>query len=138
MITSRRNSAMKSQNNGTHVWLVAPVTVAAIVLAGCGASDDAATPRGMGRPSPPRTKRPGSETTQPTSGATQADPAGSQSDPITAQPNPVVTRPGSRTAPPGLPAQSEEQWRQAMVKTPLPKPGCFRAVPQATSWEEIP
>lgn len=57
----------------------------------------------------------------------------SSSSTASAQPK---TRPPAETVPP--PQPSEQNWRQTMTRTPLPKSGCFTSSYPSTEWREVP
>jgi hypothetical protein len=47
-----------------------------------------------------------------------------------------VEKTAEQSAP--LVAQSQEEWRKAMMKAPLPRKGCFQASHPDTGWHEVP
>jgi hypothetical protein len=46
--------------------------------------------------------------------------------------------PASSSVPLSLTPLSQEQWRKAMSKTPIPKNGCFRASQPTIAWQAVP
>jgi hypothetical protein len=49
----------------------------------------------------------------------------------------TATSSASSVSAPGA-TLSEDEWRTAMSKTPLPRDGCFQATPPSMTWEEVP